>query len=306
MYSGILIIDKPTGLTSHDVVARVRRIFRTKKVGHAGTLDPDASGVLVLCLGDATRVLEYLTADEKVYTGEVVFGLGTDTDDASGTVIREGDAQFLTSSKVEEAARQFLGDIEQRPPQYSAVHVGGRRAYELARQGVEVDIPTRMVTVRSFDVYDFQPGKIARAKFRIHCGKGTYIRSLCRDIGEHLAVPAHMGELRRVRSGKFYIEDAVTLSNLEEMESPYSVLVDVVQGLSMPKFTLSDELCVRLSHGQTILIGEEGRNFTHGQIAAVIAQDGDLAAIVEKRPNEGSGPEALWKPKKVFWKREAP
>ncbi|QSO45383.1 tRNA pseudouridine(55) synthase TruB [Alicyclobacillus mengziensis] len=298
MYCGILILDKPAGLTSHDVVSRVRRKLHTKKVGHAGTLDPDATGVLVLCIGDATRLIEYIVADEKVYVGEAVFGIGTDTDDASGEVTATRDAGLLQKSDVLRAAGSLTGVIMQTPPKFSAIHVNGRRAYDLAREGHDFELPPREIQVHEFSTLEFQPGPVARAAFRVHCSKGTYIRSLCRDWGKVLQTPAHMACLRRVQSGAYRIDEAVSLDEFEASDAPECFLRPMLEALrEIPKVCVSAGDAQRLAQGQTMILGEA---MPSGPVA-VIGDDAQLVAVGEIIARGGEQ-EVVLRPKKVFWK----
>lgn len=214
MYNGVLNIDKPAGMTSHDVVDRVRRIARIKRVGHAGTLDPDATGVLLVCLGPSTRIVDLITEGEKRYRCVLELGTETDTEDASGNVTAEADASVVTEADLRSATVPFFGDILQIPPMVSAVHHEGKRLYELARQGVVVERKPRPVTVHAIDVADFVPGRRAQATLDVHCGKGTYIRTLCFDIGRALGVGGHMASLRRTAVGVFTADTALPLDAL--------------------------------------------------------------------------------------------
>ena len=225
---GVLNIRKPGGPTSHDVVDEVRRIFEQKKVGHAGTLDPMATGVLVVCLGRATRIVEYLMGAPKEYRARMALGISTDTQDATGAVTGERDASPVTREAFEEAAAAFVGEIEQVPPMISALKHGGRPLYKLARDGITVERAPRTVTIHSIEVIGFQPGVggqepgaegaspslLLEAEIRVRCSSGTYIRTLCADIGEKLGCGAHMTALERTSVGRFRIEDSVTLEEL--------------------------------------------------------------------------------------------
>lgn len=297
MYCGILILDKPAGLTSHDVVSRVRRKLHTKKVGHAGTLDPDATGVLVLCIGDATRLIKYIVADEKVYVGEAVFGIGTDTDDASGEVIVTRDASLLQESDVLRAAGSLTGVIMQTPPRFSAVHVNGRRAYDLAREGQDFELPPREIQVHEFSTLEFHPGPIARATFRVHCSKGTYIRSLCRDWGKVLQTPAHMACLRRVQSGAYRIDEAVSLDKFEASDESECFLRPMLEALrEIPKVHVSVADAQRLAQGQTMILGA---TMPSGPVA-VMRDEAQLVAVGDIIAHGRK--EVVLRPKKVFWK----
>jgi tRNA pseudouridine55 synthase len=200
--TGLVVVDKEAGWTSHDVVARCRRIFGQRRVGHAGTLDPDATGVLLVGLGRATRLLRFLTPLPKTYTTDIVLGTATSTLDASGDVTATYDMAHVTPAMVREAAAELTGEIEQVPPMVSAVKVGGRRLHELARQGVEVDRPARIVTVYRFDVAP-DPERPGVYRADIECSSGTYVRVLAADLGRSLGGGAHLANLRRTRIGSF-------------------------------------------------------------------------------------------------------
>jgi tRNA pseudouridine55 synthase len=208
--SGLVVIDKEAGWTSHDVVARCRRTFGQRRVGHAGTLDPDATGVLLVGLGRATRLMRFLTALRKTYTVEIVLGVATSTLDASGEVVGRYDMSHVTPDAVAEAAAALTGPIEQVPPMVSAVKVGGRRLHELARQGIEVERQARPVTVYRFDVSP-DPERPDVYAAEIECSSGTYVRVLAQDIGQALGGGAHVQQLRRTRIGSFDQAEARTL-----------------------------------------------------------------------------------------------
>jgi tRNA pseudouridine55 synthase len=199
---GLVVVDKEAGWTSHDVVARCRRIFGQRRVGHAGTLDPDATGVLLVGLGRATRLLRFLTALPKTYTTDIVLGTATSTLDASGEVVGTYEIDHITPEMVQAAAAALTGDIEQVPPMVSAVKVGGRRLHDLARQGVEVERPARGVTVYRFDTVA-DPARPGVYRAEVECSSGTYIRALAHDLGKALGGGAHVANLRRTRIGSF-------------------------------------------------------------------------------------------------------
>lgn len=209
---GIAVVDKPAGLTSHDVVAKARKIFGTRKVGHSGTLDPDATGVLVLGVGRATRLLQFLTGLPKSYKGEIVFGEETSTLDSSGEVTHIHDMSGLTLSDVRKATKCFLGEIEQIPPMVSAVRIKGKRLYEIAREGNEIDRPARSVRVDRFEVYPTEDSKVYEVF--VDCSSGTYIRSLAADLGLVLGGGAHLRNLRRTRVGSFGEDEALPLEEI--------------------------------------------------------------------------------------------
>ncbi len=213
-WNGVLNVLKPPGMTSHDVVDEVRRLFGLRRVGHAGTLDPGAAGVLPLCLGRATRISEYLLGSDKEYRALLVLGASTDTQDAQGTVLAEGDASAVTAEALEEVLDQFRGTIRQVPPMVSAARHLGQRLYELAREGVDVERPSRAVTVYRLELVRFWPGRRARAVLDLTCSKGTYVRTLCHDIGAALGVGGYLHFLVRTRHGPFSQATAVTLEEL--------------------------------------------------------------------------------------------
>lgn len=207
---GVLLVNKPAGMTSHDVVNKVRKIFHTKKVGHCGTLDPDATGVLVLCIGKATKALQFLMSEEKEYLATLTLGSLTDTYDASGKVLEE--KAFQGVEHVDEVLKSFLGQQEQIPPMYSAIKVNGKKLYEYARSGETVEVAPRKITIHKIDLVEQKNENII---FKVQCSKGTYIRSLCVDIAKKLDYPGHMSYLVRTQSGKFRIEDCYSLEDIE-------------------------------------------------------------------------------------------
>ncbi len=208
---GFLNVCKPYGWTSHDVVQLVRRITGTRRVGHGGTLDPAAAGVLVIAVGRATRLIDYLAGQDKSYCGDIVLGASTDTDDAEGSVLRISDPSAIGLEQVVPPLASFLGEIEQIPPQYSAVKLGGKKAYEIARRGGKAAVAPRRVTIKGIAVVGWEPPTLSVI---VHCSKGTYIRSLARDLGESLGVGAHLGALVRLSSGSFDLDDSVGIEDL--------------------------------------------------------------------------------------------
>lgn len=239
--NGILNIDKPAGMTSHDVVARVRRLGRLKRVGHAGTLDPDATGVLVVCLGQSTRLADLLTEEGKEYRAELVFGMTTTTEDASGEILTETDASGVTEQALRELLPQFEGLIAQTPPMVSAVYHQGRRLYELAREGVTVERAARPVRVDRLMLCDFVPGPRAKAILEVACGKGTYIRTLCHDLGAALGVGGHMTSLRRTRVGAFKADEAVPLDVLTPENLSRSLVAPAAALAHLPAQSVQDD-----------------------------------------------------------------
>ncbi|MCG7274130.1 tRNA pseudouridine(55) synthase TruB [Corynebacterium afermentans] len=214
--SGIVVVDKPAGMTSHDVVARLRRFFGTRKVGHAGTLDPMATGVLVAGIKRGTKLLAHLVAEDKVYETTIRLGASTTTDDAEGATVDTHDASGVTDEAIRAEVAKLTGTIMQVPSKVSAIKIDGRRAHELVRAGEEVDIPAREVTIHAFDLGEIRrDGEFVDVDARVHCSSGTYIRSLGRDLGAALGVGGHLIALRRARVGAFSLTDARTLEQLE-------------------------------------------------------------------------------------------
>ena len=268
MKDGLLLVDKDPGFTSHDAVQKVRRLLKQKKIGHCGTLDPDATGLLLLTLGTATRLTRFLIRAPKVYEGAIRFGIVTDTYDASGKVVSQAPPEAvaaLAREGVAEAMKRFEGEIEQKAPPYSAKKVQGVKYYELARRGEEVPDESKEVTV-----YEFSPlGELedGTLRFRLGCSSGTYARGLAHDLGEALGIGAHLAALRRTRIGSFQVEDAVSVSRLDEIvqagEDAGAAWIPFDQiPLPFGEVTADPQQEHRISHGQTVLVrelaGEEG------------------------------------------------
>ena len=216
--NGVLLLNKPRGMTSHDCVLRLRRLLQTKKIGHTGTLDPEVDGVLPICVGSATKLVPFLTADVKEYVGEVTLGFSTTTEDASGEEVeRRAIAERVTVEQVKKVLQGMLGTQVQMPPMYSAVKVNGKKLYEYARAGLEAERPEREVTIYELDLLDdvHQHDDLVHFCFRICGSKGIFIRTVAVTIGERLGYPAHMSDLTRIRSGNFRLEECVTLEQVE-------------------------------------------------------------------------------------------
>ena len=211
---GVLLVDKPQGMTSHDIVARMRRVFRIKKIGHAGTLDPMATGLLLILVGKATKVSQYLMSMDKEYTGVVKLGEATDSQDADGEIVETKPVPELTQADVEKEMATFMGDQYQTPPMFSAKKVNGQKLYKLARQGKTIEREARVIHVSRYDILDF---KLPEISIIVGSSKGTYIRTLAHDLGERLGCGGHLCALRRTQVGKFRIEDANTLEEIENM-----------------------------------------------------------------------------------------
>jgi tRNA pseudouridine55 synthase len=223
---GILVVDKPAGWTSHDVVNKVRRVFNTRKVGHAGTLDPMATGVLIVLVGKATKWSDQLLVQDKAYQAEISFGQLTDTGDADGQVIDTTDATFLTQSQIEKVLPLLAGTREQQVPAYAAVKINGQKLYELARIGKVVeDRPVRTITISRLELLSFDPTPpFPTASIDVHCSKGTYIRVLAEEIAAKLSTVAHLTALRRTASGNYTLDQSVTLEALQQTSNPATYL----------------------------------------------------------------------------------
>ena len=299
---GILPLYKPAGLTSHDCVFRLRKILKTKKVGHTGTLDPDVTGVLPICIGKATKVAEYITDAGKAYLGEVTIGFSTTTEDASGEVVeRKAVNRVIARNEILQVLQTLTGDIEQTPPMYSAVKVGGVRLYEYARKGIEVERPTRVVSIYSIDLLDEREqfeGETISFRFKVSCSKGTYIRTLAVMIGEILGYPAHMSYLQRIQSASFTLEDCLTFEDIErhmEEGTISNVLRPLETALShLPKFRINDKVAEKVKNG-ALLETPEYLKIINGPIIAE-TDDGTALAIYAKHPNKPN----LLKPVKVL------
>jgi len=234
--NGLLLVDKPAGVTSHDVVDKIRRAAGIRRVGHTGTLDPGATGLLVLCLGVATRLSEHLTGLDKVYEGAMKLGLVTDSYDMDGKVLEENPApQDLTAEDIQRACDGFTGDIMQVPPMVSAVKVGGERLYKRARQGEVVERAPRQVTVREFRVLAYEPPLV---QIRVKCTRGTYVRSLCHDVGQELGCGATLASLRRTYVGQFSVEDALGANEFKQADDVASRLIPIDSALTLPSVTI--------------------------------------------------------------------
>lgn len=247
---GLILIDKPVGWTSHDVVAKARRITGQRRIGHTGTLDPMATGLLVLCLGQATRLVEYLTGHDKRYTGEIVLGRTTTTDDAEGETLEARPVPAVTESGLRDLERRFTGPILQLPPAFSAIKVAGKRAYAVARAGDTPRLEPRAVAVHALSLAAVSPGRLA---IELHCGPGTYVRSLARDIGAALGCGGHLGSLRRHSAGPFRVEAATSLEGLEAAEETGAfddILLHADEGMR--------------GHEAAILAADGCRRFAHG------------------------------------------
>ena len=287
--SGLVVVDKPLGLSSHDVVSRLRRAFNTRKVGHAGTLDPLATGVLVAGIGRGTKFLAWMVAATKAYTATIRLGASTSTDDTEGAVIWGAAAHELADAAVADAVASLTGDILQRPASVSAIKIDGKRAYDRVRGGEEVELPARPVTVSRFDILDSRrDGEFLDLDVVVECSSGTYIRALARDLGEALGVGGHLTALRRTEVGPFTLEDARTLEQLAE-EPTFSLSLDEALTRCYPVLDITDAEATNLALGKWLeprgLKGIHAAVAPDGRSIARVKEHGKrLAAVFVARP----------------------
>lgn len=254
---GILPLWKPKGMTSHDCVSKIRRLFHTKKVGHTGTLDPEVEGVLAICIGHATKIVPYLTAAKKTYIAECKLGIATDTEDAHGAIIEEKKIEHPPSNRdIEDVLTLFQGDITQIPPMYSAVKVKGKKLYEYARADEAVERPSRQVTIYDIQQLPSEHRDPTSFRMKVVCSQGTYIRTLCVDIGKKLGYPAHMSQLTRIEAGSFTKEETVTFAEIEEAvqnNKEHELLYPLLRGLTqLDRFSVDQESKIKVLHGQKL------------------------------------------------------
>ena len=294
--AGALVVDKPVGMTSHDVVQAIRNGTNLRRAGHTGTLDPRASGVLVILVGPAVRLSEYVSASDKRYQAIIRLGSSTDTFDAEGLVTPTKDPVSVTEAQFEEALKTFVGEIEQTPPPYSAVKVQGRKAYEMAREGEEVELAPRKITVHHLEVLEWTPPEVV---IDVHCSSGTYVRSLANDLGVMLGCGAYLVGLRRTKSGRFSLRDAVPLRKLQEAFTAgnwYQYLIPAAEALGdWTAVELSPDEVEGVRHGHRVkVVGEPTETKVRG-----VSTQGELVALMEMVINEDGTRE--WQPKKVFF-----
>ncbi len=291
--SGVLIVDKPVGMTSHDVVQAVRRGTGIRRAGHTGTLDPRASGVLVVLIGPAVRLSEYLSTSEKRYQAVVKFGMTTSTYDTEGTITSDGGEFDFEFEDLEEALSQFVGEVEQTPPAYSAIKINGKRAYDIARSGEEVEMEPRMITVHSLELLEWEPPE---AVIDIQCSSGTYIRSLAHDLGQVMGSGATLINLRRTKNGRFTLRDSVSLRKLEEAFTNgdwYRYLIPAAEALAdWYTIELDNEEVDKVRHGHRVPASE---TMETGTLARAITQQGELVALMAYVDEDQE-----WQPRKVF------
>ncbi|QBD81998.1 tRNA pseudouridine(55) synthase TruB [Ktedonosporobacter rubrisoli] len=296
---GILNINKPLGMTSHDVVARVRKLLKQRRVGHAGTLDPAASGVLPICVGQGTRVAEYLSESGKAYRAEIAFGTVTDTYDAEGEVTRSVDASPLTLEQIEAVIPAFLGPQMQLPPRYSAIKLQGQAAYKLARAGAEVILQPRPIEIYRLHILAWQPGPQPRLSLAIECSKGTYIRSLAYDLGERLGYGAHLAALERTRSGTYSLTESITLEQLAEAATNNTISTYLLPADSAlkhhPAIQLDAITAARILHGNPFHYDPQAHPQPSSELVRIYDATGCFIAIAVWDTEQ-----KLWQPKKVF------
>jgi tRNA pseudouridine55 synthase len=284
--NGVLNIDKPRGITSHDVVLQVRRLLREKRIGHTGTLDPLATGVLVLCLGKATRIAQYLEAGEKEYTAEMRLGIVTDTLDAEGRVLENIQYQSPNLSHVLDVLGRFTGAITQTPPVYSAIKVGGIASYKLARLGKAAPLKPRPVTIHALELLEYNDPLV---RLSVRCSKGAYIRTLCSDIGAALGTGAHMTNLRRTASGSFRIEDSVTLDQVTMAASEGGVgdmIISMNRALeNIPFISVNADDSTKIANGVRIT-GREAIFRVDRDLVRIHDHSGELLALGSTRNGE--------------------
>jgi tRNA pseudouridine55 synthase len=290
--SGVLVVDKPVGLTSHDVVQIIRRGTGIRRAGHTGTLDPRASGVLVVLIGPAVRLSEYVSASDKRYQATIRLGSSTDTFDAEGRITGGSSVENVTEEQFEEALEQFVGEIEQVPPPYSAIKVQGRKAYEMAREGEEVNLEPRKIQVYSLELLEWAPPEVVVDVF---CSSGTYVRSLANDLGSVLGCGAHLIGLRRTKSGRFTLRDAVPLRRLQESFVAgewYKYLIPAAEALAdWPMVELDGDQVELIRHGHRVPADSDAEGWARG-----VSEQGDLVALLEVDDNTKE-----WQPRKVFF-----
>ena len=294
--SGVLVVDKPAGMTSHDVVARARRALGIRRVGHTGTLDPAATGVLVCAVGRATRLVQFMQSGPKTYAATMVLGRETDSQDADGEVVAEADASHLTEEDVCAVLKTFVGTIEQVPPMVSAVKVGGERLHAKARRGEVVEREPRTVTVHDLVLDEFVPGERAQLSFLVTCSGGTYVRTIAHDVGRELGVGGSLTALQRLSTGGFGLEDALALDDVDALGEDRTLrerLVPVADALRLlPAVEVDDEVRDDLVHGRPMSAhGHDGPYAVHdraGRLVGVYADHDDRARpeVVMLRPDD--------------------
>ncbi|MBJ8051221.1 tRNA pseudouridine(55) synthase TruB [Bacillus cereus] len=297
---GVVLLHKPKGMTSHDCVFKLRKILREKRIGHTGTLDPDVTGVLPICVGRATKIAQFLTSETKTYEGEVTLGFSTTTEDASGVVVEKQDVnRVITRKEVEEVLAELTGTIEQMPPMFSAVKVNGKKLYEYARAGQEVERPVRTITIHEFVLLDEREvfeGENISFRFRVTCSKGTYVRTLAVMIGEKLGFPSHMSHLVRTASGEFLLEDCISFEEIEknvQNGTVESIFISIDEALSkFPKMVVDEKQAEKIKNGMFLKNELE----TTAPFITVFDKNDRCLAIYEHHPKHPG----MLKPMKVL------
>ncbi len=289
--SGVLVVDKPIGMTSHDVVDVIRRGTNIRRAGHTGTLDPRASGVLVILIGPAVRLSEFVSASDKRYHATLRLGSSTNTFDGEGVITSSASAANIDQEQFEHTLDQFVGEIQQVPPPYSAIKIKGRKAYEMARQGEEVILEPRTIHVYSLELLEWDPPE---AVLDVFCSSGTYVRSLANDVGTSLGCGAHLVGLRRTQSGRFTLRDAISLNRLQEAFTArnwYRYLIPAAEALShWPMVELDADQVELVRHGHRVPAEAGSNGWVRG-----VSEQGDLVALLEL--DEAT---MEWQPRKVF------
>ena len=297
---GILPLLKPKGMTSHDCVAKLRKILKMKKIGHTGTLDPEVTGVLPICLGRATKVAQYMSDYSKTYIGEVTLGFSTTTEDFTGEIVEKKSVDtVITKEMCEAVLQQFIGEIQQIPPMYSAVKINGKKLYEYARAGIEVERPARTVMIDDIQLLE---GPVKHSvetlsfSFKVHCSKGTYVRTLAVDIGKALQYPAHMSALQRIASGPFKLKDCLSFEEIEqktETNQLQAALLNIEDALSfLTCITVNEEEEFKVKNGAVLKMPD---HITESRFT-IFNKEGKCIAIYEQHPTKLG----LMKPEKVF------
>lgn len=277
MSDGFLVVDKEPGMTSHDVVAIARRALGTRKVGHAGTLDPMATGVLVLGFNNGTRLLQYITDGMKSYQATIVLGASTSTDDHEGEILSTSDATSVSDQAIREVLHSMVGEIMQRPTKVSAIKVGGKRAYDLVRKGEEFELPARKVTISQLDIHAIRRSKSSvLIDIEVTCSAGTYIRAIARDLGEALSVGGHLNALRRTKVAGFTLSNAIDIAQLKSGSFSTLSLAEVAK-TTFPTRKLTDDEVLELSYGRSITPSQTQ------DLTAALSSSGELIALLENR-----------------------
>ena len=285
---GVINVLKPPGMTSHDVVSRLRKILKTKKIGHTGTLDPDAVGVLPICVGKATRLVEYLTGTKKTYRALLCFGAETDTQDASGQVVKRTELPNLSGEEFAQVLRSFLGKNFQIPPMFSAIKKNGKPLYLLARQGVEVARKPREIEIHNIELLAYDS---SQALIEVTCSKGTYIRTLCQDIGRKVESGAYLGFLIRTQSGNFHINDSFCLEEIKSLKTE-TFLISPAQAIDFPELYFTKDLLFAIGNGNKVPSPFQEKTETDEKYK-VLDEQGNLLAI-------GKIEKGYFQPEKVF------